>query len=605
MLETYRQEMMPLFPFVWIGLEETPEKLFQERPMLYMAIMVVTCQENVEIQQELAQKYREEVGRRIWTLAEKNLQLLQGILVFLAWYQTHWVLGHQLSNLMYMAMSLVTELGIDKDPSSGTRTSPGVLTEITKKQEPQPLVASSIGSTLYQDLDRNKTQISHTLFMATSHVERQVQDLGATLHQGFRLQAPLTMSFHMLQVYLYKIGIDERLHEPTDPTLLSSSDPSPHTLRCSYLLVSCLNAVKAVIENFLLLTSPTILSMPYTYWIQMGHCINMFSRLLVTHSTLWDPNLVTGIHDFTSTLERLAVKIEGAMSLYGSFLAHAYPVDHPAKFSRLIVFGDSFSDNGNGSWVVSNGTWPVDPAYYHHSFSNGPKWNDVVAKKLNLELINLATGGATTNNDFVAGGTGAESTIPVPSAADQVLSFLSWDEPQAGDIFVHWIGANDILFNTSITGAQVTSLINENVNRLFQAGAKNIILANYLNATTFPATYNSSAYNVPSVQAYAPALTKGLEQIAAGYSAYAKTAVIDVQNLFNDLFSDPEAYGFDEDYVNPPTACLTGVYTSEGVPRHVCSDPEKHIFFDSYHPVQEVHALVAKLFVESIEGFSA
>src|SRR6478609_333440 len=122
------------------------------------------------------------------------------------------------------------------------------------------------------------------------------------------------MSFHMLQVYLYKIGIDERLHEPTDPTLLPTADPSPHALRCSYLLVSCLNAVKAVIENFLLLTSPTILSMPYTYWIHMGHAINMFSRLLVTQSSLWDPNLVTGIHDFTSPLERLAVKIEGAMS---------------------------------------------------------------------------------------------------------------------------------------------------------------------------------------------------------------------------------------------------------------------------------------------------
>lgn len=86
MLETYRQEMMPLFPFVWLGLDETPETLFRERPMLYMAFMVVTCQENIEVQQELAQKYREEIGRRIWTLTEKNLQLLQGILVFLAWY---------------------------------------------------------------------------------------------------------------------------------------------------------------------------------------------------------------------------------------------------------------------------------------------------------------------------------------------------------------------------------------------------------------------------------------------------------------------------------------------------------------------------------------
>lgn len=93
-----------------------------------------------------------------------------------------------------------------------------------------------------------------------------------------------------------------------------------------------------------------------------------------------------------------------------------------------------------------------------------------MAKDLDLKLINLAAGGATANNDFVAGGTGADSTISVPSAADQVSSFLTWDKPQLGDIFVHWIGANDILFNTSITGGQVTSLVNENVNRLYQAG---------------------------------------------------------------------------------------------------------------------------------------
>ncbi|KAF4414821.1 hypothetical protein F53441_14693 [Fusarium austroafricanum] len=278
---------------------------------------------------------------------------------------------------MYMAMSLVTELGLDKEPSSATKTSPGVLEQLTT-QEHQSLrtsderrcylgvfwlnsllricvkdfvvmplrpsinnccsflelgmespwdtylvqlvriqqVAGTINATLYEDLEREEAHISHTLFMATSHVERQVQDLGATLHQDSRLQASLTMSFHMLQVYLYKIGIDERLHEPetTDPKLLNASDPSPHALRCSYLLVSCLNAIKAVIENFLSLTPLTILSMPYTYWIQMGHCINMFSRLLVTHSTLWDPNLVTGVNDFCSTLERLAVKIDGAMN---------------------------------------------------------------------------------------------------------------------------------------------------------------------------------------------------------------------------------------------------------------------------------------------------
>jgi ethanolamine utilization protein EutP (predicted NTPase) len=85
MLEIYRQEMMPLFPFVWIAPDETPGKLFQERPMLYMAIMVVACQEDIEIQLELAQRWREELGRRLWMHGEKNLQILQGVLVYLAW----------------------------------------------------------------------------------------------------------------------------------------------------------------------------------------------------------------------------------------------------------------------------------------------------------------------------------------------------------------------------------------------------------------------------------------------------------------------------------------------------------------------------------------
>lgn len=40
-----------------------------------------------------------------------------------------------------------------------------------------------------------------------------------------------------------------------------------------------------------------------------------------------------------------------------------------SNFTRLIVFGDSYSDDGNGSWIVSNETWPADPAYYGHHFS--------------------------------------------------------------------------------------------------------------------------------------------------------------------------------------------------------------------------------------------
>ncbi|KAK6072357.1 GDSL-like Lipase/Acylhydrolase [Seiridium cupressi] len=292
---------------------------------------------------------------------------------------------------------------------------------------------------------------------------------------------------------------------------------------------------------------------------------------------------------------------------YGISLAWALPhvPRQQTTFSRLIVFGDSFSDNGNGSWIASNGTWPADPAYYGHSFSNGPKWNDLVAEVLGLKLTNLAAGGATADNSFIAGGTGPDSTIPVPSAEDQVSSFLSWDTPQPGDVFVHWIGANDILFNTSITGAQITALVNADVDRLYRAGAKNIIVANYNDITTFPATHNSSDYNIPSVKSYVEDLTDGLKDVVATYSAYAKTAFVDVGALFRNITEQPAAYGIDGEYVSPPTACLTGVYTSEGVPRNLCGDPERHLFFDSYHPVKEVHALIGQMFEAAIVALTS
>jgi hypothetical protein len=128
------------------------------------------------------------------------------------------------------------------------------------------------------------------------------------------------MSFHMLQIFLYKISMDERLRKESE----HENDPSPHALRTSHLLVSCLNAVKAVIENFLLLTASAVLSIPYFYWIQLDHSINMFCRLLLEHPTLWDPNLSKGICEFTSTLDRISHRIECALSVGASMSPPKY-----------------------------------------------------------------------------------------------------------------------------------------------------------------------------------------------------------------------------------------------------------------------------------------
>ncbi|UPL02172.1 hypothetical protein LCI18_013106 [Fusarium solani-melongenae] len=371
MFELYHRQMMPLFPFVWISLDESPEKLFRERPMLYMAIMVVACQQNVDAQQELAQRWREELGRRIWAQGEKDLHLLQGVLVYLAWHHVHLQLGSQLNNLMHTAMSLAEELGISREKSLNTKTSPGglndyfttnqgarertneerrcylglfwinsVLRVCVKDTCPMPggqsiedallalqqaaelpcdeylvqlvrvqQVANTIDKTLYQDLSATEAILPRAILMTVSHLEKEAEAVRTSLSQGVSQQELLFMSCHVLQIFLYKVGMDDNLLQSLD-----IAGSSAYSLRISHLLASCLNAVKAETSSVLSLANSVILSMPYPYWIQLGHAILIFSRLLVTHHNFWDLGLLTSIQDFADTVEALSQKIDSAMN---------------------------------------------------------------------------------------------------------------------------------------------------------------------------------------------------------------------------------------------------------------------------------------------------
>ena len=57
-------------------------------------------------------------------------------------------------------------------------------------------LASTIDATLYQDLRKSETQVSHALLMATSHLEHEIQNLGVTLHQEAQLQGRITQKLH-------------------------------------------------------------------------------------------------------------------------------------------------------------------------------------------------------------------------------------------------------------------------------------------------------------------------------------------------------------------------------------------------------------------------
>lgn len=140
-------------------------------------------------------------------------------------------------------------------------------------------------------------------------------------------------------------------------------------------------------------------------------------------------------------------------------------------FERVSIDGPAPCYVGHGAWVVSNHTWPVDPAYYQHSFSNGPVWPVLLSGMLGIsnKLADKAIGGATSDNTVVQGYTGADSTIPVPSMLDQITQYIAKTPASYGNsdsLYALVVGANDIFFDPSASGQSSVQAIKKGIKQL-------------------------------------------------------------------------------------------------------------------------------------------
>ncbi len=85
MLQTFRREMQPLLPFVVTLPSMTFIELRQEKPLLVLAIMMVSCRHDQIRQTAIAKKLRELISHKMLIQGERNLDILQCLLVYLSW----------------------------------------------------------------------------------------------------------------------------------------------------------------------------------------------------------------------------------------------------------------------------------------------------------------------------------------------------------------------------------------------------------------------------------------------------------------------------------------------------------------------------------------
>lgn len=110
----YRTEFMPQHPFVIIPHHISAVALKLHHPFLMLAITVVASFEDLQTMHARMHHVTHCIADRMFRQAERSLDLLMGIVVILGWHHYHCVRHSQLNNLLCLAESLVSDLGLNK-----------------------------------------------------------------------------------------------------------------------------------------------------------------------------------------------------------------------------------------------------------------------------------------------------------------------------------------------------------------------------------------------------------------------------------------------------------------------------------------------------------
>ncbi|KAH6984751.1 hypothetical protein BKA56DRAFT_671225 [Ilyonectria sp. MPI-CAGE-AT-0026] len=117
-LDVYRRDFLPVFPFVSLPDYVTSRELYAHSEVLFWTIMAVVHPLPREVQTETKTWFRKYLAEHVVVLQERNLQMLQAILIHLAWNDFPFYLDPQGTPILQLALSLVMDLRLEKPPGS-------------------------------------------------------------------------------------------------------------------------------------------------------------------------------------------------------------------------------------------------------------------------------------------------------------------------------------------------------------------------------------------------------------------------------------------------------------------------------------------------------
>ncbi|CAO3654416.1 unnamed protein product [Mucor fragilis] len=250
-----------------------------------------------------------------------------------------------------------------------------------------------------------------------------------------------------------------------------------------------------------------------------------------------------------------------------------------ATVDRVVVFADSYTDNGND---YEHSQFPPSPPYYEGRFSNGPTWLEYVAKDVSIPVENHGYGGATTD---VADAYSKFNGWTVPGLKQQVATLES--SGTADSLYIIEIGYNDL---NSIINPDQYNVVNKNYT--YQKVGQNVVSAVKDIVTKYHAK-DFAFFNVAPFDKW-PVIKDAdkpkAKKMIDDYNDYVEgeikkiaginTTFYDLHSWLEEKIANPAPLGLS--VTNGPCAWGIGNTTA-------CDDPDKHFFWDSYHPEAKVH----------------
>ncbi|WP_339870767.1 autotransporter domain-containing protein [uncultured Brevundimonas sp.] len=292
---------------------------------------------------------------------------------------------------------------------------------------------------------------------------------------------------------------------------------------------------------------------------------------------------------FLSSAALAALTAAAACAVAGAASAQSY--------GRLVVFGDSLSDNGN-LYAATAGASPTSPPYFQGRFSNGPVFTELLGFTVGRSALGAPVTGST---NYAYGGARSDSSAFPPGMRNQLLAYTGAGGTFGSRDLVSILGgANNLLQGvpvaagavnpTGVLGAMAVSSaadITFITNSVASRGAGTILVSNLPQLSLTPqfnqgaglpaaplADYGASTFN--------GALLTGLMTTAAA-NPNTNIIMMDLFKVGAVISANPGAFGL----TNVRDTCFNGLT--------VCATPGTYFYWDTVHPTAAGHRLLAAL----------